>query len=84
MKKKTFNICLAAEATVRSPDYKIKAETAEEAFAIAWKKFQKVTARVERTEWFHANPSETYLYTMDDENGVGYDDDLKPFKPTSE
>ena len=84
MKKKTFNICLAAETTVRSPDYKIKAETAEEAFAIALKKFQKVTDRIERTKWFHANPSETYLYTMDDENGVDYDDDLKPFKPTSE
>ena len=81
MKKKTFIICLAAEATVWSPEYKIKAETSEEAFAIAEKKFNKVIDRIENTKWFHANPSEIYLYTMDDENGVSYDGNLKPDIP---
>ena len=69
MKKKTFNITVSAEATICSPDYKIKAETPEEAFQIACERFSKVIDRIERTKYFSAKPSEINFHFGTDEFG---------------
>ena len=68
-KKKTITIIVSAEATICSPEYKIKAETSEDAYRIACERFSRVIDRIETVKYFSASPSEINLYYMKDEIG---------------